>query len=103
MSSQYSEGGGSSNANSYASLPDYYSSVPLVGTGVSVIQLDPFSRPYLDLSRTSNLKSGDPVYRSGYATLAGTAPNPRTMRFTGENLTNANSDYFTLESAYKLR
>jgi hypothetical protein len=99
---QYSEGGSGPGANDYASLPDYYSSVPLMGTGVTVTQLDPSNRPFLSSARVVNTKAADPVFRSGYATLSG-AQSQVQMKNTGENLSVNNSDYFSLAAAYKTR
>ncbi len=93
MASQYSEGSPSYNSGNYASLPNYYSNQPLMGTGVTVVQDSFLSTPRLRTQTMSNtVPRSDPVYRSGYDTLTGVTPSKK-----------GTTDYFTLNVAYKSR
>jgi len=88
-SSQYSEttySGG--NSSGYSTLTGYYNNLPLVATGVTVEELQPGSRAYLNSLRTINVKSQPPM-RTGYGTLSGSSVSA--------------GDYFTLDTGYQSR
>lgn len=118
---QYSEGASIDSGN-YATLPDYYSSRPLVGTGVTIVEYPRVPRQHWPGYRSGNcgrcgrcptkcecamrrlaferrfhrrVPITDHVYRSGYDSLTGYYPPTKKIPGSG--------DYFSLYSAYKSR